>query len=61
LKRGEGISDITRNEFIEWTNGLLNFPGESRKIGHPAPFPIELAKRYIKLFSLVNDLVLIPF
>lgn len=57
-----GVSDITRDEFIEWTNGLWTFPGENRrKIGHPAPFPLELPKRCIKLFSFVGDVVLDPF
>jgi len=59
---GSGKSDITREEFMEWTNGLWTFPGESKKrVGHPAPFPIELPKRCMKLFSFVNDLVLDPF
>ena len=31
------------------------------KIGHPAPFPIELPKRCIKLFSFKGDVVLDPF
>lgn len=58
----EGISDIAREEFIEWTNGMWSFPGENRKkIGHAAPFPVELAKRCIKLFSFVDDLILDPF
>ncbi len=58
----DGVSDITRDEFIEWTNGVWTFPGENRKgIGHPAPFPIELPIRCIKLFSFVNDVVLDPF
>ncbi len=57
-----GKSDITRDEFIQWTNGLWTFKGESKKkIGHPAPFPIELPKRCIKLFSFVGDTVLDPF
>lgn len=61
-KRRRGKSDITREEFIEWTNGLWTFSGESKKkIGHPAPFPIELPKRCIKLFSYVGDTVLDPF
>lgn len=55
-------SDITKEEFIEWTNGLWTFNGESKKkIGHPAPFPLELPKRCIKLFSYVDDLILDPF
>jgi len=60
IKNGE--SDITREEFMEWTNGLWTFSGESKKkVGHPAPFPIELPKRCIKLFSFVGDTVLDPF
>ncbi len=56
------VSDITRDEFIEWTNGFWTFSGESKKrIGHPAPFPIELPRRCIKLFSFVDDVVLDPF
>lgn len=59
---GSRISDITAEEFIEWTNGLWCFNGESAKrIGHPAPFPVELPKRCMKLFTYVGDTVLDPF
>ena len=59
---GSKISDIERNEFMDWTNGLWAFNGESKKrIGHPAPFPIELPRRCVKLFSYVDDVVLDPF
>ena len=52
---GSGQSDMNKEEFMEWTNGLWTFPGESKKrIGHPAPFPIELPRRCIKLFSYVG-------
>lgn len=55
-------SDINKNEFMEWTNGLWTFSGESKKkIGHPAPFPTELPRRCIKLFSFVGDTILDPF
>jgi site-specific DNA-methyltransferase (adenine-specific) len=55
-------SDITREEFMEWTNGLWTFNGESKtRIGHPAPFPRELPRRCIKLFSYVGDIVFDPF
>jgi site-specific DNA-methyltransferase (adenine-specific) len=61
-KNYKGKSDITKKEFIEWTNGMWTFNGESKKrIGHPAPFPIELPKRCIKIFSYVGDFVLDPF
>ena len=55
-------SDITKKEFMDWTNGVWVFNGESKKrIGHPAPFPIELPRRCIKLFTFVGDIVLDPF
>ncbi len=56
-------SDISREEFIEWTNGLWTFQGQNKKGagGHPAAFPVELPKRCIKLFSFVGDVVLDPF
>lgn len=57
-----GKSDITKKEFLEWTSGVWNFSGESKKrVGHPAPFPVELPKRCIKLFTFVGDTVLDPF
>ncbi len=57
-----GKSDITKEEFVEWTNAVWNFMGESRKrVGHPAPFPVELPRRCIKLFTFVGDTVLDPF
>lgn len=59
---GSGKSDISKEEFMEWTNGLWTFNGESKKrIGHPAPFPRELPRRCIKLFSFVDDIIFDPF
>ena len=59
---GSRKNDITKEEFMAWTNGLWTFTGESKKrIGHPAPFPRELPRRCIKLFSYVGDTVLDPF
>jgi site-specific DNA-methyltransferase (adenine-specific) len=59
---GSRKSDITKKEFMEWTNGVWNFMGESKKrVGHPTPFPIELPRRCIKLFSFIGDTVLDPF
>ena len=61
-RSGTGQSDIARQEFMDWTNGLWSFNGESKKrTGHPAPFPVELPRRCIKLFSFVGDTVLDPF
>ena len=60
--RGKGESDITRAEFVDWIGGNWSFPSESAKrIGHPAPFPLELPQRCIRLFSFVGDRILDPF
>jgi len=59
---GTKKSDISQKEFMDWTNGLWTFNGESKKkIGHPAPFPRELPYRCIKLFSYQKDIVFDPF
>lgn len=59
---GARLNDLTRDEFLEWTNGVWAFGGERKKrVGHPAPFPIELPRRCIKLFSFVGDTVFDPF
>ncbi len=55
-------SDIGRDDFMEWTLGLWSFPGQNTgQHGHPAPFPEELPRRLIKLFSFREDVVLDPF
>lgn len=57
-----GRSDIERDEFLQWTESIWRFPAESAtRIGHPAPFPVELPKRLIKLYSYVSDIVVDPF
>lgn len=60
---GTKQSDISKKDFMEWTNGLWTFNGQSKKGagGHPAPFPIQLPYRAIKLFSYVRDVVFDPF
>lgn len=60
--KGTRISDISRQEFLDWTNGVWTFNGESKKkIGHPTPYPRELPYRCIKLFSYKQDIVFDPF
>jgi site-specific DNA-methyltransferase (adenine-specific) len=56
-------NDITKQEFMDWTNGVWTFSGQSKKGagGHPAPFPIELPRRCVKLFSFVGEIVFDPF
>jgi len=59
---GSKISDVTGDEFKDWTQGVWGFNGESKKrVGHPAPFPKDLPYRCIKMFSYVDDLVFDPF
>ena len=59
---GSKITNIDREDFKQWTNGIWTFKGKSRrKIGHPAPFPVELPYRCIKLLSYEQDTVLDPF
>lgn len=60
---GSKENDITKQEFMAWTNGVWTFGGQSKKGagGHPAAFPVELPRRCIKLFSFVGDTVLDPF
>jgi site-specific DNA-methyltransferase (adenine-specific) len=60
--REQGESTITRDEFLEYTKSIWSFTAASAKrIGHPAPFPLELPKRLIKLYSYKGDIVLDPF
>ena len=57
-----GKSTISRDEFLEYTKSLWTFPAESAKrVGHPAPFPVELPRRLIQLYSFESDIVLDPF
>ncbi len=53
---------IIKEEFLEYTKSIWTFNAESAKrIGHPAPFPLELPTRLIKLYSFTNDIILDPF
>jgi modification methylase len=55
-------STISGEEFLEFTKSVWTFPAESaKKIGHPAPFPVELPYRLIQLYSFKGDVVLDPF
>ncbi len=55
-------STINKDEFLEFTKSVWTFSAESaRKIGHPAPFPIELPYRLIQLYTFKNEVVLDPF
>ncbi len=53
---------ISRDEFMEATTDIWEIPPESAsRVGHPAPFPVELPERLIHLYTYRDDLVLDPF
>ena len=61
-KAKDRISTISRDEFLEYTKSVWTFPAESaRKVGHPAPFPVELPYRLIQLYTFEREVVLDPF
>ena len=56
--------DVTlfRDEFMEATTDLWEIsPERATRVGHPAPFPVELPERLIHLYTFKGDLVLDPF
>lgn len=72
LRKGEGyrsvsrqqkvLSMISREEMSRWFRSIwTDVPGASTRRGHPAPYPIELAERLIRMFSFAGDTVLDPF
>ncbi len=55
-------NSITKEQFMEWTKSIWTMNAESAKrVGHPAPFPEELPKRLIHLYSFKGDIILDPF
>ena len=57
-----GTDTIYGDDFMAWTTDVWDVPTESAtRVGHPAPFPIELPQRLIELYTYEGDLVLDPF
>lgn len=55
-------SDITREEFLDFSDGHWNIsPTTKNRKGHPAPFPEELIYRLIKYYSYTENVVLDMF
>jgi site-specific DNA-methyltransferase (adenine-specific) len=53
---------IGKEDFLEFTKSVWTFPSEiATRIGHPAPFPIELPHRLIQLYTFSGEVVLDPF
>ena len=58
----KGTSNLSAEEFTEATLSVWEImPVSAKKVGHPAPVPVELASRVIKLYSYLDDVVLDPF
>ena len=55
-------STISREQFLEFTKSVWTFSAVSaRKVGHPAPFPVELPYRLIQLYTFEGEVILDPF
>lgn len=53
-------SRIDKDDFDRWFQQIWNITGASTK-NHPAPFPLKLAMRLVRMFSFTEDIVLDPF
>jgi site-specific DNA-methyltransferase (adenine-specific) len=58
----KALSMLTRDEMRLWQRSIwTDVRGASTRDGHPAPYPIEVAERLVRLFSFAGDTVLDPF
>lgn len=58
----KGTSTIGRDEFLRDTLSIWDIrPEKASRVGHPAPFPVELPRRLIELYTYAGDVVLDPF
>ena len=56
------VATISKEDFMAWTLDVWHIAPESAtRIGHPAPFPVELPRRLIELYTYKDDVVLDPF
>lgn len=62
-KRGLPFENtMTRDAFLTYSTDVWRFEPESAtRVGHPAPFPVELPRRLINFYTYKGDLVLDPF
>lgn len=58
----KALSMLTKEEQRTWFQQIWSdIRGASTRAGHPAPFPVEVASRLIRMFSFAGDTVLDPF
>jgi modification methylase len=61
-KTDDKVNTIRKEQFMEWTKSVWTMnPESAKKVGHPAPFPVELPYRLIQLYTYQGDVVLDPF
>lgn len=54
-------SFITTEDYAKWFSGIWADVKGQRRTDHPAPYPVEIPRRLIRMFSFVGDVVLDPF
>jgi site-specific DNA-methyltransferase (adenine-specific) len=55
-------STISKEDFLKYTKSVWDFGAEpAKKVGHPAPFPVELPRRLIELYTFEGEVILDPF
>jgi site-specific DNA-methyltransferase (adenine-specific) len=58
----KALSILTKEEMQSWWRSIwTDVKGASTRSGHPAPYPVEIAERLIRMFSFAGDVVLDPF
>jgi DNA modification methylase len=58
----KALSMLTKDEMKDWLRSAwYDIPGESTRNGHPAPYPVNIADRLIRMFSFAGDTILDPF
>lgn len=58
----KALSMHTREEMQQWYRSVwTDLPGASTRNGHPAPYPVALAERLVRMFSFAGDTILDPF
>ncbi len=61
-RQRKGEDTISKDDFLDATISVWDIlPESARRVGHPAPFPVELPRRLIELYTFEGDLILDPF
>ncbi len=53
---------IARDDFLSWTKSIWSFaPVSAKSVSHPAPFPTELPRRLVEMYTFSDEVILDPF